>query len=201
MGLIDLKTFLTSQQATWIFRAKNAPRDNWQYDLLTLSHNNILNVAVTNIDKRLNPILYGLVVSYNTVKTAHDSCGNNFLRAPLLNNTMFRRGPRDVRILDYDFFLELCHNVSLCNLSSRCFIDFFIGNRVKTVGAIETLLGVEINHDVYILLRNALNYFKSSHRKQLALSTEPVDICYYSKIKKPSKTLRILLDSVKPQKN
>ncbi len=149
----------------------------------------------------LHPILYDLTVAYSSIKQGHERLGNNFLLAPVLNNPLFKRGPRDGRYLEYEFFHDLCADPNFSVISRVAFRDLFVGNRFKTVGQLELVLGSSINNGVYLLLRNAFNYFKLSHRKQLNLTSVPVAIAHYCSIKKPGMCLRRLLANSKKKKN
>ncbi len=195
LGLIDLRDFLNCQKSVWVFRANKSVRDNWQFDLFHLCNNNILSIAATDIDALLHPILYDLTVAFTSFKQCHERLDNNFLLAPVLNN------PRDDRHLDYEFFHELCADPNFSVISRVAYRDLFLGNRFKMIGQLELVLGTPINNDVYLLLRNAFNYFKLYHHKQLSLTSVPVAITHYSFIKKPGVCLRRLLANSKKQKN
>jgi hypothetical protein len=193
VGLIELKSFLQSQQATWVIKAKNAIRDNWQFDMFIASHKNILNISTKDVDIALHPVLFQIIDSYARVKLCHDSIASNFRLAYVFNNPLFKRGPRDPRLLDYDFFSSLCLNPSFCVISCITFTDLFVGNRFKTIGQLEVTFNSVLSHDHYILLRNALNYFKTAHRLSLRLTVTPVAMSSFCKIKKPGKKFRALL--------
>jgi hypothetical protein len=192
-GLIDLKSFLQSQQATWIIKAKNAIRDNWQFDLFIASNKNILNVSTNDVDKELHPVLFQIIESYARVKTCHESNANNFRLANIFNNPLFKRGPRDPRLLDYDFFSSLCSTPNFCDISCVTFTDLFVGNRVKTIGQLEMVFNSALRQEPYIQLRNALNYFKTAHRLALRLTVTPVAMSSFCNVKKPGKNFRAIL--------
>ncbi len=48
LGLIDLEKFLSAQQAGWVVKAAQSPRDNWRVDLRNLSSGNLW--AINNAD-------------------------------------------------------------------------------------------------------------------------------------------------------
>jgi hypothetical protein len=58
----------------------------------------------------------------------------------------------------------------------------FVGDQFKTIGLLEQVLGTDINNEYYLPLRNTFNYFKLSHRKELALTIDLVLVKYYCSI-------------------
>jgi hypothetical protein len=187
-----------SQQATWVIKAKNAIRYNWQFDLFIASHKNILNISTNDVDKALHPVLFQLIESYTRVKLCHESVASNFRLASIFNNPLFKRGPRDPRLLDYDFFSTLCLNPNFCVISSLTFTDLFVGNRLKTIGQLEVAFNSFLRHEPYILLRNALNYFKTAHRQDLRLTVTHVAMSFFCK--KLGKNFRALLGATNVRK-
>jgi hypothetical protein len=79
-GLINISNFLFSQQATWVLKANNAIRDNWQFDLFLLSNKNILSITTADVNQALHPVLFTLVEAYSSsgIKFNKLSLGNNF---------------------------------------------------------------------------------------------------------------------------
>jgi hypothetical protein len=93
LGLFDIEKFLTSQQASWIFKANLSSRDNWWYKLRSLCNGNVLCAGPGIIKQSANPILYGVSCSFQKLRLSHDSSNSNFVNALVLNNPIFFRGP------------------------------------------------------------------------------------------------------------
>jgi hypothetical protein len=81
LGLFDVEKFLTSQQATWIFKAHKSSRDNWRYKLRVLCNGNVLTAGTGLIKKSANPVLHGLSLSYENFRKNHDGTNCNFQSA------------------------------------------------------------------------------------------------------------------------
>jgi exonuclease III len=65
IGMFDLKIFLQAQRCAWISRAHRLRIDNWRHELAALSPQFcITNIRTCDIDHTQNPILYGIVESY-----------------------------------------------------------------------------------------------------------------------------------------
>ncbi len=189
--LINISDFLYSQQATWVLKANNAIRDNWQFDLFLLSNKNILSITPVDVNKTLHPVLFTIVEAYSKVKGALESKSTNFRTATILNNPIFKRGPRDRLLLDYDFFFSLCTTPAFPLIAKINFTDLFVGNRFKTIGQLELLFNTTLNNEFFLVFRNAFNYFKISHRKELNSTETPIPMSHYCTIKKPGKQFRL----------
>jgi hypothetical protein len=68
LGLFNVETFLTGQQAAWIFRANISTRDNWRFKLCVLCNGDVLCAGAHLIKKEANPVLYGLSENYQNFK-------------------------------------------------------------------------------------------------------------------------------------
>jgi len=63
LGIFDLKTFLGAQKCSWVKRARKID-ELWKIGLYRGSYGNILNLRSTNFKKSEEPILFGIVQSY-----------------------------------------------------------------------------------------------------------------------------------------
>jgi hypothetical protein len=142
LGLFDVESFLTSQQAGWVLKAHKSARDNWRCKLRSLCNGNVLCAGPRLIDKTANPILHGLAVSFEKVRKSHDTKNSNFTRAFVLNNSLFFRGPGNKLPLDLTY-LELDEYIET-PLSRLRAMDFFNVNGVKT----KLELFIEFNLDL-----------------------------------------------------
>jgi hypothetical protein len=131
---------------------------------------------------------------------ALESSSTNFRLATILNNPIFKRGPRDRLLLDYDFFFSLCTTPVLSLIAKINFTDLFVGNRFKTIGQLELLFNSTLDNEFFHLFRNAFNYFKISHRKELSSTVAPIPMSHFCTIKKPGKQFRLLLETIKNEK-
>jgi hypothetical protein len=161
IGLINLEQFLFAQQAGWVIKAAISARDNWRVDLHHLSFGNPWGIDDAYIEMENNPILKGLAVAFNKVRYAYDNLGNNYVKAFIFNNRLFRRGVRercyiDMELLGSDFGME-----NIYKLANLRYEDMFHGNRVKQCIQIEREHSMELRYDVYLTIKGALTYFRN----------------------------------------
>jgi hypothetical protein len=89
----------------WISRANKLQNDNWRYDLRSLAPgNNILLLRESDIDKNLHPILYDLVVDYNSFYDKFCTANSNFKKAYIFGNQSFKLGPDYARPISANSF-------------------------------------------------------------------------------------------------
>ena len=77
IGLFNLKNFLASQTCAWIKRSV-VPNDLWKKELFRFSYGSVFNIRKSTIDRRLNPILYNIVDSYEQFLFSFTSKNENF---------------------------------------------------------------------------------------------------------------------------
>jgi hypothetical protein len=157
MGLFDVETFLTGQQASWILKSSKSVRDNWRSKLRALCNGNVLCAGKHIINQNANPILYGLSVSYEKLRRSHDSKHCNFTKAIVFNNTMFFRGPGDKLPLDLSYLeLEENRNSPITKLEAH---EYFNVHSVKTKLELQVDFGLVMSLTGYARLVKCLNHY------------------------------------------
>jgi hypothetical protein len=157
LGLFDIEKFLTSQQATWIFKANLSSRDNWRYNLRSLCNGNVLCAGPGIIKQSANPVLYGLSCSFQKLRLSHDSNNSNFVNALVLNNPIFFRGPGNKLPLTLSY-LELPEtgNSPMAHLTAR---EFFNVNGLKTRIELSMENNLHLTLTAYADLARCLNHY------------------------------------------
>jgi hypothetical protein len=189
LGLFDIEKFLTSQQATWIFKANLSSRDNWRYNLRSLCNGNVLCAGPGIIKQSANPVLYGLSCSFQKLRLSHDSNNSNFVNALVLNNPIFFRGPGNKLPLTLSY-LELPEtgNSPMANLTAR---EFFNVNGLKTRIELSMENNLHLTLPAYADLARCLNHYvrrlkpnERNNGSKTSLFEE------FALIKKPGKKIR-----------
>ena len=104
LGMIEPKEYLSSQQVVWLKKAHKAQGDAWSKQLLTVTDGNIMTCSPACVDKLKNPIIYGLVENFQTFARTFINTNSNINNSYLLNNPVLKRGLRNNRLLDRNFF-------------------------------------------------------------------------------------------------
>jgi hypothetical protein len=193
LGLFNLGEFLTAQQSTWVLRADKSLKDNWRGDLFSLSWGNCLSFTHRNISPFEHPILHGLGAAFEKVRTCHDGANENFLKASVLYQPMFFRGPGDKQVLDPDY-LECAQNLVLCrkvaNLKVEdCFGMYGLITRVE----LRQNCGIDLTVTGYSNLGRALNHFVNRLKANRISDGTSISLRESLNIKKPGAKIRGLL--------
>jgi hypothetical protein len=132
-GFFNIKNFLSAQQCSWLFRAKKLCIDNWLYDRHSLSPLFYpLLVRCSDINKNLNPILYGIVESFENFYFRFSEKGNNYLNSYVFENNLFL-DPLTEGKIDRTFFGNNFYNNFINIIRPLRFRDCFGADGFKTL--------------------------------------------------------------------
>ncbi len=191
--MFTLGEFLISQQRIWVLRADKSLRDNWRGDLFSLSWGSCLSFSHKNTSAEEHPVLYGLGAAFEKVRICHDSANENFLKASVLYQPMFFRGPGNNQVLDPEY-LECADNLALCrkvaNLKIEdCFGMYGLITRVE----LRQNCGIDLMVTGYSNLGRALNHFVNRLKANRVSDGTSVSLRESLNIKKPGAKIRGLL--------
>ena len=194
LGIFKVKTFLQAQHCSWIMRAFKFTIDNWRYDLAASSPTgNILQLRSRDINEFTNPILQGLVESYEDFYSCFSAMNGNYKEAFIFDNAAFTRGPTDNGKLDPDFFGYDFYARYQNIIRELTFNSCFAGRRVKTIGEFHES-GLPVSPVLWFRLQAALLYAKARLRKQDDSDNITENIAQFlSKVKRGSKPFRKIL--------
>jgi hypothetical protein len=189
MGLFDIENFLTSQQASWVFKAYHSSRDNWRYKLRALCNGNVLCAGPGIIKQSANPVLYGISCSYQKLRLSHDTCNSNFVNAFVINNPIFFRGPGNKLPLTLTYLdLPESGNSPLMFLTA---LEFFNVNGIKTRVELLMEFNIQLSISAYADLVRCLNHYvrrlKPNERNN---GSKKKILEEFGMIKKPGKKIR-----------
>ncbi len=189
LGLFDIENFLTSQQASWFFKAYHSSRDNWRYKLRALCNGNVLCAGPGIIQQTANPVLYGISCSFQKLRLIHDTCNSNFVNAFVLNNPIFFRGPGNKLPLTLTY-LDL-QETGNSLLAFRTALEFFNVNGIKTRIELSMEYNIQLSTPAYADLARCLNYYvrrlKTNERNN---GSKKKLFKEFGTIKKPGKKIR-----------
>ena len=201
LGLIDIKTFVMSQQVTWCKKANATSFDCWRYDLKTLGNGNVFASALSNDDIQRHPILNNLVQSLSEFQKRFYCINDNYRSAYVLNNPLIYRERGSTRILDKNFFLQnppLDFNV----LAKLKFSDFFSNGTPILLETINVTHNININLVTYLRICTALgNFYNSLKRNRVTDNTSVSLGTFFSSFQKGSKSVRRIFDHGKNAKS
>jgi hypothetical protein len=193
LGLFKLDEFLTSQQSVWVLRADKSLRDNWRGDLFSLSGGNCLGFSHRNVDMASHPILHGFGLAFEKVCICHDNANENFLKASVLYNPLFFRGPGDKAVLDPEY-LECADNRILCKKIANLRVENCFGmNGLSTRVELRHNFGIDLTITGYANLGRALNHFVNRLKANRAGDSTSVSLRENLNIKKPGPKIRASL--------
>jgi hypothetical protein len=102
LGMINIEEFLTSQQASWIFRCFNSCRDNWRVDIIELCNGNPFQINPEFICKARHPILHCIANSFTKLRINFDRSNENYFHSFFMYHPIFYRDRGDKRMLTYE---------------------------------------------------------------------------------------------------
>jgi hypothetical protein len=119
-----LLDYIISLQCAWIKRVTQHWGDNWRYDLKKKCYGNplIANWLTATFGPRENPILHNICNSFKIFKKKFTSIEENYKKALIFRNPLFRRGRNDDRMLCEGFFGN--NFEELKNIAKLKFEDF-----------------------------------------------------------------------------
>jgi hypothetical protein len=193
LGCFKFDEFLSAQQCVWPLKAEISCRDNWRYNLKSLSYGNCLSLSWRNIDPNLNPILFGFGKSMERLRTCYDSSNENYLHATVLFNPMIFRGPGNKLTLDPDY-LEADNNIELCYRLARLTIDDCYG-QFGFISRVEfrILHGIDLTVNGYANLGAAVNHFVNRLSVNAINDGTSFPLFASLQLKKPGEKIRSIL--------
>jgi hypothetical protein len=130
-GLINLKNFLTGQQATWIQRAHLSTKDVWRVTFRDLSSGNCYTINEKFICRNRHPVLANIATSFVHFRDLFYNKNDNFRSAFILSNNLITRGINTRGILDPEF-LNGCGIRNPEQVLSKLVVkDLFSNNTLK----------------------------------------------------------------------
>jgi hypothetical protein len=155
LGFFNLSEFLDSQRCVWLLRAKKNCIDNWRYDFHAISpDHDPLSIRASDVDSNLHPILFNICLSYEKFLHKYSAYGNNFLCAPIFENSFFSVPGNEGRVTKNLFGLNF-YNTHTNLIRKLTFSDCFSQNGFKSVQEFSRD-GIPLTLVAWMRLRNTL---------------------------------------------
>ncbi len=164
LGLIKIANYITALQCAWIKRTGEHWCDNWRYDIKKACYGNPLIANESTFSQLQNPILYNICSSFGKFSAEFCKKDQNYKKALVFNNKMFKRGRNDNGILDKNFFGNRRSFEDLLKIARLTFGDFFVRGRPKTLHQLNYDTGIEFDLNCYMRLHAAFQFYLDSRR-------------------------------------
>ena len=153
---------------------------------------NLFTCNVEEILKAQHRILYGLVSSFNKFAEVFYGLDQNFKKAFILNNGMFKRGLGDERILDSGFFGKK-NTENLKKISKIMYSDCWLGDTFISCTELNNKFECEISETTFFRLRTAHFYFRAKKGGQVTPDSSTSLVEFMNSFKKGSRYCRNIL--------
>ena len=167
LGLFCLKDFLTAQKCSWIARSLDLD-EIWKQKIYSKSLGAVWNVRKSFYDKRTEPVIHGIVSSFEKFMTNFVKSGDNYWNSYVLeNNALLVNLRQKVRLkiesLNANTFLA--NKLVFWNLTVS---DLFINKlRVKTLAQFNESLQVNIQREDHELLKKVANNARLKYKNNV----------------------------------
>ena len=174
-------------------KAHFSSKDNWGYDLKILSNGNCLTIAADDIDKNLNPILFNVAKSYNTIQTAFLNTNDNYKRGLILNSPILD----DDRKLTPNFF-DQNPPMNIKKVAKLTFCDIFREGHMRSLWEINNEFDIGLNLITYMRLgQSCVNFYNSLKANRITNGVTLSLSNFLCNFKKGSKPIRKILSNAK----
>ena len=194
LGMIEVGDFLCAQQVVWYKRAYLSTRDNWRVDLKRIGNGNVLTASKNSFCPALFPIFNDLATSWDRFICAFGQTNDNLNSMCILNNPLFKRGRRDNRGLDSQFFEHNGGNVDMTAVARIQINQLAPNGRLLSLDEIEDNTGIIFSLATYLRLQEA--FFEARKLFGPGRITDGSSISvenFFRRFKKGSKQIRLVL--------
>jgi hypothetical protein len=189
LGLIDLKAYIIAIQSSWIKRITQHWCDMWRFDIKNKCYGNPFLADEFTFRQETNPALHNICKSFGKFKSEFYRKDQNYTKAFILKNQMFKRGRNDNGILCENFFGRQNSYEFFKKISELKFEDFFERGRARSLDNFNNSQNLEISLVTYMRLHGAFQFYVDTRRR--ILPAPSVSLNFYMKtFQKGSRPLR-----------
>jgi len=190
LGLINLRDYIISLQCAWIKRVTQHWGDNWRYDMKKKCYGNPLVAGAGTFGPHENPILHNICNSFETFRNKFTSIEENYKKALIFRNPLFRRGRDDGRMLCEGFFGNDFEELK--KIAKLKFEDFFVRRAAKSLDELNREFQTNFTLVTYMRLHEALQFARNKFDKDTSGTTKSLDF-FLKSFEKGSKPFRRIL--------
>jgi hypothetical protein len=190
LGLINLKNFITALQCTWVKRVTQHWGDTWRFDLKAKCYGNPLIANEKTFSLAENPILFNICKSFGKFAEEFYGAEDNYKKAFIFRNPLFRRGRNDDGLLCERFFGN--NFGELCKIAKLKFEDFFTPRGTKTLDELNREFDLNFTLVTYMRTHEALQFAVLKYGNEEASTVQSLDF-FLKSFDKGSKPFRKIL--------
>jgi hypothetical protein len=159
-GMIDIDSFLVSQQCAWIKRLSNGKDDIYKQNLRDFGYGAPHFMTPGIVKKEYNPVLAVIGKAFDRFYLDFLKQGGNICKAPVLNNPALVRN-RTGKLMDGEFFQHNVPPLSRNQASTIIHEDLFSNGRLKSLNDINMNLPFQISLGTYLRIGEAARLWEN----------------------------------------
>ncbi len=176
LGLFEIPTFLHAQRCAWVKRSLSLD-EQWKVQLYINNYGNILNCKSCNTNQNMNPILFVISASYETMYEKFVCTNENFKSAFIVDNKKMTRDLESNLYLTKNFFGLEFFSLHANKLYSLKYSDFYAENGAMIPAAtVVESTGVPLTVLMIQTLRGVCNVAKTKYSKKELEQRGSVDV-------------------------
>jgi hypothetical protein len=173
LGLIEISDYITALQCAWVKRVTQHWGDMWRYDLKNKCYGNPLIADSGTFEYATNPILNNICSSFGKFRDAFVKKDNNYKKAYIFKNPLFKRGRNDNRILCERFFGFGANSERIQKIARLKYEDFFNRAGSKTLEEVNQQYDLDFTLVDYMRIHESLEFSVRKIRDDMA-NADPV---------------------------
>jgi hypothetical protein len=200
LGLINLRSYITALQCSWVKRCKIRINDPWRWNLAAACDFELDGLKPDRIDRNLNPVEYNIACSFEEFRKRFFTVNENYLCARMVDNDMFlraapgrrqqERGCIDRNLLGPEFYdgnKEMLQRINMNVLIQNGVVVSYQNLRASS--------GLNFSQAAYFRLVTAGNFaIKKYSKAENNNGTSESIVSFLNGIKKGSKRFRKILE-------
>ena len=201
LGLINLTTYIAALQCSWLKRCSTLINDNWRWYLANACNFNLDMLREDDVDGRLHPVCAYIAKSFCILQKEYWALHENFLLAPLVDNSFFlraapeRRAPVrgcvDKNLLGLRFYDD--NKEALRNLRINCLVR---AGRVVSFDLLNRTTGINFPLAAYMNLTRAGNFAVKKYGGKVGSNGSSLPLNWLLlRVKKGSARFRNIMES------
>jgi exonuclease III len=195
LGMIDIRSYITSQQCAWFKRLNNGNADTYKEILLDNGYGNLGAAEPDRITVIDNPVLANLCGSFNKFYNAFLRINNNWKKSSVLYNPLLRNA-NGKSVVNDQFLRHNLPPLSRDNVSQLTVGMLWSNGRLNSLDEINEHLPVQLSLVSYMRLAHSSQYWdKRAIRPNTSVHPGIKVSQFLGGFKKGSRPIRNVLDS------
>jgi hypothetical protein len=207
LGLVKLSSYIAALQCSWIKRCTITINDPWRWNLARACNFNLDLIRVSDVNATLNPVLLNLAKSMESLQTSFWSMHENFLMAPITDNSFFlrakpQRRARDAGYLDRNFFGPRFYEENKEALRGLRLNSLVRNGHVISHDLLVRSTGINFTAAHYLNLQTACHFAIQKYAGKVGSNGSTVPLSWlFENVKKGSRKYRIKIEWLNRRSN